>query len=626
MTVKVRIAILALCMASACLQAQEIQKRRLGPTINTAYAEVLPIASADGQMLFFTRAGYPDPTKREVIRQQYDSALSNCRALAPAITQLAEKEGETISAEQMEMLERLSGDDCDEIEADRDQALHNFEFSEHPNQAWFSRRQPDGTWGEAIRAAPPLNDDAPSNVGNMSIVSAAPDRNTLLIQGDMLFGRQRTDGCVDFAATIGFGDRHCLPLAIARRDERSHWTRSDRLRTQPFDPPLAVHGAALSPTGDAVILAARKPGAHVDNVSRLYVTNWLAGEALWSAPKALEQLNGEWDNVAPFMAPDGRTLYFASDRPGGLGGMDIWLTRRQGPGWLDWSEPENMGPAVNSEEDESSFTVDASGGFAFMSAGKGAQQDIYEFGLPPNLSPAPTAIVGGKIFQLGTMEVTDESGDGPLFKGEMPKGLFTGSGGAAEGIDAQAEAVVFVSMSNGGVAGSARFNPVNGEYSTALPVGDKYAAYVNVEGFAGIGQVVDLSAASSGQQIQQDLDITELAEGVTIRLNNVYFDTNQWNLLEESHTELQRLVGILEQYPQMRIEIAGHTDSVDSDEHNLVLSDNRSSAVLDYLVAAGINASRLQSRGYGERRPIASNEDEDGRQLNRRVEFRILAM
>jgi outer membrane protein OmpA-like peptidoglycan-associated protein len=338
----------------------------------------------------------------------------------------------------------------------------------------------------------------------------------------------------------------------------------------------------------------------------LYVTTWVADEELWSVPRALDDLNGDWNAVAPFIGPDGRSLYFASERPGGLGGLDIWMSRRQGPGWLDWSEPENLGPSINSELNESSLSVDASGGYAFMSMGDGTQQDIYEFGLPPNLSPAPTAIVGGIIYKLDAFKIVDDSGDAPPFVGEMGKSKFTGSGGAAEGFDAQMESVVFFSMTDFSVAGSARFNPVDGSYSTNLPVGDKYAAYVNVEGFAGIGQLVDLSTASAGEEIEQDLDITELAEGVTIRLNNVYFETNKWDLLEESHTELERLIGILEQYPDMRIGIGGHTDSVDTDEHNLALSDNRAKSVREYLEAAGIAAERLESQGYGESRPMAN--------------------
>lgn len=617
---------LSVILLSAALHADDtIQKRRLGPNINTPYAETLPIASADGQMLFLTRSDYPDPTIGKMIEESFDVDDSECQGLGAAMEALAAKEGKEMTPEQKALVASVAGE-CESINDKKQQDLENFKVGSHPRQAYFSRRQPDGSWGMALRAPAPLNDDAPSNVGNMAIVSAAPDRNTLLIQGDMLFGRQRTDGCVDFAAVIGLGERKCLPLAIARRNEEGHWTRSDRLRTQPFDPPLTVYGAALAPSGDAIILAAKRPGTHVDNFARLYATRWVETEQLWSAPALITPLDGAWNSLAPFISPDGKTLYFASERPGGLGGMDIWMSRRQGDGWLEWSEPENLGAGVNSEEDETSMSVDATGGYAFMSAGKGKQQDIYEFGLPPNLSPAPTAIVGGVVYRLGTMETEEPPSGGELFVGEIPRGIFTGSGGAGEGIDINAEAVVFVSMSSGAVAGSARINPATGEYATHLPVDDQYAAYVNVGGFAGIGQVVNLNQVSAGAQVEQDLEVAELREGATIRLNNVYFDTNKWDLLEESRFELDRLVSILGRYPEMEIEVGGHTDSVDSDAHNLVLSDNRAAAVRQYLEAAGVSPDRLHSRGYGEAMPVATNDDEEGRQLNRRVAFTILRM
>ncbi len=623
---RLRLLLTGLLFLSASVQAEEaIQKRRLGPNINTPYAEILPIASADGQMLFITRYDYPDPALRKHVEDTFTVDESSCNELGPALRALAEKEGKEMTPEQEALVASVSAE-CKQSNERLQQDLENYDVGKHPQQAYFSRRQADGSWGPTQRAPAPLNDDALTNIGNMAIVSAAPDRNTLLIQGDMLFGRQRTDGCVDIFAVIGFGERQCLPLAIARRNQEGHWTRSDRLRTQPFNPPLTVYGAALAPTGDAIVLSAKLPGADVTNFARFYLTRWLESEQLWSAPELITALDGEWNSLAPFISPDGRTLYFSSERPGGHGGMDIWISRRQGGGWLNWSEPENLGPGVNSEEDETSLSVDASGGYAFMSAGKGKQQDIYEFGLPPNLSPAPTAIVGGIVYRLGTMETEDLSSGGELFVGEIPKGRFTGSGGAGEGIDINAEAVVFVSMSSGEVAGSARINPATGEYATHLPVNDQYAAYVNVGGFAGIGQVVNLDQVVAGTQLEQDLEVTELREGATILLNNVYFETNQWGLLEESRFELDRLVSILDQYPEMEIEIGGHTDSVDSEAHNLQLSDNRAAAVRQYLEAAGVSPDRLQSRGYGESMPIASNDDEEGRQLNRRVAFTITRM
>jgi outer membrane protein OmpA-like peptidoglycan-associated protein len=620
-----RILLLALgcCAAVAALAEPEIQKRRLGPNINTPYAEMLPIASADGDTLYLTRANYPDPGFRQQIEQQFNERLDGCRGLGSELMKLAEKEGKTLSEAERALIARTSGD-CDRIEEVRDRELHNFDHGNHPQQVYVARRQPDGSWGVAQRLPPPLNDPSPANIGNAAITSASPDRNTLLVVGDLLFGTQRADGCVDFAAMIGMGERRCLSIAIARRTADG-WTRTDRLRTEPFDPPLAVSGAALAPDGRTVVFSGKGPGADVDNHWGLYVTRWNEQTGLWSAPAALTGLNGDFENLAPFIGPDGRSLYFASSRAGGQGGMDIWLARRQDDGWRQWSEAENLGPDINTPQDDSSLSVDASGGFAFMASGDGAQQDIYEFGLPPDLSPAPTAVVGGRILLGSGLDLDESQGGGEIVDFEIGKGRFAGAGGGGEdGMDQQS--VVFVRLSDAGVAGSARIDPATGGYSTALPAGEQYAAYVTARGFAGIGQVVDLSKARPGQHFEQDLNVQPLRPGEVIRLNNVFFDTDSWELLDESRAELDRLVLLLGRYPAMRIEIGGHTDARSSDAHNLELSDNRAAAVRGYLETAGIDPARLESRGYGESMPIAGNDTEEGQALNRRVEFRILSM
>ncbi|MGE3276973.1 MAG: OmpA family protein [Vicinamibacterales bacterium] len=611
-------------MVPGPLAAQAIQKRRLGPNINTPSAEVLPVALADGDTLYLTRANYPDPQFRAVIEEQFNERLERCRGLGAAMATLARKEGKTITAEQQALIDRASGD-CDRIEEVRDRELHNFDVGSHPRQVYVSRRQADGTWGPAERLPAPLNDPAASNIGNAAITSASPDRNTLLVVGDLIFGKQRTDGCVDFAATIGARKRECLPIAVARRTGANRWERSDRLRTEPYEPALSVNGAALAPDGRTVVFTGTPPGTRTDNHSGLYLTRWNEQTKLWSAPVALTGLNGAFENLSPFIGPDGRTLYFASSRAGGAGGLDIWMARREGADWQRWSAAKNLGPDINTPQDDTSLSVDGSGGFAFMSSGDGVQQDIYEFGLPPDLSPAPTAVVGGRILLGSGLERKEDAPGGDLDVFDPGKAAFAGGGGG-DGDAMDERTVVFVRMSDAKVAGSARIDPGAGTYSTSLPTGERYAAYVTVPGFAGVGQVVDLRRASNQQAVTQDLQVQALRPGEVIRLNNVFFDTASFELLDESRAELDRLVLLLHRHPAMRIEVAGHTDSRDSEASNLELSRNRAAAVQAYLESAGIDPGRLESQGYGESKAVASNDTDEGRQLNRRVEFRILSM
>src|SRR5690606_3778111 len=141
--------------------------------------------------------------------------------------------------------------------------LHNFDRSPHPNQAYVSHRGDDGEWTEAARLPAPINDESLTNVGNVSVTSASPDRRTLLLMGDFLFGRQRTDNCVDFAAMLGAGDLECLPLAVARDTGRG-WMREDRIRTQPYSARLNVTGGALAPDGRTIVFSARERNTNVD--------------------------------------------------------------------------------------------------------------------------------------------------------------------------------------------------------------------------------------------------------------------------------------------------------------------------------------------------------------------------
>jgi OOP family OmpA-OmpF porin len=613
-----------------------ITKRRLGPGVNTPYAELLPIADASGDRLYFTRANYPDPTMRAFMEKMMNDQLAKCRSVdSSAVEEAAKKAGAELSEADKQTLANLAAG-CDTIAETRDRDLYNYDRSEHPNQVYVSERQADGTWNEAKRLPAPLNDETFTNIGSVSITSASPDRRTLLLMGDFLFGRQRTDGCVDLGTMLGIGQVQCLGVAIARNTGTA-WVREDRLRTDPFDERLALSGAALAPDGRTVIFSARDANTRTDNHNRLFVTRWNETSGRWSAPREIDALKGAFETVTPFIGPDGRSLYFASDRPGGQGALDLYMTRRQSEDWLEWTEPENLGPGVNSEQNDVSISVDATGRYAFMASGDGAQLDIYEFNLPPNLSPAPTAIVGGRILLGGPLAGEPSGGPGQPMDGEpfLPRGGGGGGGGNLDGtagggdqVQRDGQTVVFVRMSDGSVAGQASlgFSGPTASFETRLPVGDEYAAYVSVPGFAGIGQVVDLTNTRQDQRVEQDLAVARLAPGAVIRLNNVFFETDSAELLPTSRAELDRLVLTLGRYPTMRIEVAGHTDSRSSDEYNESLSDRRAASVRTYLEGEGIDPRRLQSHGYGERQPIASNDTEEGQALNRRVEFRILEM
>jgi outer membrane protein OmpA-like peptidoglycan-associated protein len=239
------------------------------------------------------------------------------------------------------------------------------------------------------------------------------------------------------------------------------------------------------------------------------------------------------------------------------------------------------------------IAVDATGRFAFTAIGPLLKEDIYEFELPPALRPRPVAFVWGKV--------TDPSGK-PLPAGIVYEFLKTGQG-----------------------AGHAAAKAGDGRYQIALPIGEDYAFRASASGYVAVSDRIDLVKAKEGDRFERNLVLVPLEVGQTIRLNNVFFDTAKTTLLPESTRELDRLVALLTSMPALRIEVRGHTDNVGSAADNLTLSAGRAAAVVSYLTARGIAASRLQSKGFGETAPIGSNATDEGRQLNRRVEFVVVA-
>lgn len=634
--------------APAPKQYEKVTKRRLGPTVNTPYGETRPIASDDGDLLWLTRTDYPDPAIREaVLEQVFASRMGMCGQSAQDIEERIGRPDE-VSDEMRETLAALAdtlAEECERLEVERERWRERYDTDAHPPQVYKARRADDGSFEEAVRAEPPFNASR-EQLGTWlgrSVTSAAPDRNTLLLIGANLDTGRNTGTCrgeraflpekgdniaEDFISQFGSllsWQRLCLPIGLVRRT-KDGWARENMLRTAPYNNRLLVSSAAFAPDGLNLIMAATYGSTHVEDRSRLYHSSLSLETGLWSAPVLLESLVGAWEDTEPFVGPDGRTLFFASDRPGGEGGIDLYLVRREGASWTGWGEPENLGPYINTEEDDTSLSVDESGTYAFMSSGKGKQQDIYEFHLPPNLSPAPIARIRGEIRINGAPlnEYDLENlGGGP--GGIPPRGGGSGAGGGGGGSEDDAR-VEFFNLANGQRAGVAGVNPATGGFSGTLSLGQKYAAYVEAPGFAGIGNVLDLSNVSGPQSLDLQLDVQRLEVGAKIRLNNIYFDIDKAVLRPESETELQRLVAILGRYPAMTIKIDGHTDAQADDDYNMALSSDRANAVVAHLTGSGVSVDRLQSEGFGETQPVASNASKAGRQLNRRVEFEILSM
>jgi outer membrane protein OmpA-like peptidoglycan-associated protein len=353
-------------------------------------------------------------------------------------------------------------------------------------------------------------------------------------------------------------------------------------------------GAFLMPDGKGLVFYFSETAGASDN--DLYVS-FKKEDGTYTQPASIKKLNTAADESTPFLASDNKTLYFSSDRPGGLGDNDIWKSTRLDDTWMNWSEPQNLGPAINSNDWDAYFSLDAKGEYAYMTSSKNSlgESDIVKIKLAVENKPEPVVLIKGRVLNKNTS------------------------------LPIQAN-IAYENMATAANMGLAISNPLTGEYQIALPYGVNYGFNASAGNFISISDNIDLTAVSEYKEITRDLYLVPLETGQTIRINNIFFETAKAELKTESFSELNRLVKLMEQNPNMEIALGGHTDNVGSEDFNQKLSTDRSKAVLDYLVSKGIAAVRITSAGFGKSKPVADNETEEGRAQNRRVEFTVVKL
>jgi outer membrane protein OmpA-like peptidoglycan-associated protein len=271
----------------------------------------------------------------------------------------------------------------------------------------------------------------------------------------------------------------------------------------------------------------------------------------------------------------------------------MYMSRRLDDTWTHWTEPLNLGPKINTAGNDINYVIAPTGDYAIFSSdtpGKG--KDLYRISLPEQLRPEKSVLVFGKVV------------------GKDGKGL--------QG------RVVFERLSDGALLARTETNE-EGEFKMNLPLGEVYGIHADSGGYLPQSTTIDLQKGFS-QKHPIELTMIPLAPGAKMRINNIFFRKGSYQLSKESYAELNRLSKMLKGYPGLRIEIGGHTDSTGNERSNMELSKNRARAVMDYLIEKGIPRHSIKAVGYGDSRPVASNETEEGKQKNRRVELTILSV
>ncbi|HTE30940.1 MAG TPA: OmpA family protein, partial [Chryseolinea sp.] len=333
----------------------------------------------------------------------------------------------------------------------------------------------------------------------------------------------------------------------------------------------------------------------------LYVT-FIKSDSTWTEPLNLgDVVNSAGEESAPFLASDDKTLYFSSNGFSGYGGSDIYVSKRLDDTWTKWSEPENLGPEINSPLEDLFFNIPASSENAYYSRGVSEKNmDIFRIKLPILRSPEPWVTVKGKI--------VDKTTGKPL--------------GAK---------VIYERLPDGKGLGISQSNPETGAYEIRLPAGELYGLRAEADEKLSENQNLDLRDIKNDQTIEQNFNldpigVANVAANASILLNNLFFDLEKSSLRPESFPELDRIAAMMKEKPSMEIEISGHTDVTGSEAYNLSLSKKRAASVAHYLAGKDINEERMTVLFFGESKPLESNETRDGRKKNRRVEFKILKL
>lgn len=324
----------------------------------------------------------------------------------------------------------------------------------------------------------------------------------------------------------------------------------------------------------------------------------LSDDGTWTEPQNLgPNINTKYDETSPFIHPDNESLYFSSNGWPGLGNKDLFLSKRINTNNQsgNWAKPQNLGYPINTFNEESGLNVSHNGNKAFFSSKKQGgfgKLDIYSFELPQHIKPEHVSYVKGKVFSKVNKEY--------LSAHILIKDLITGK-------------TVFDDFSEN----------LDGEFLASLVHGKNYALTAEKEGYLFYSHNFLLDNKIRNEPFNLEIQLQEIEIGNLVVLNNIFFDSNKFDLLPESMIELEQLTQFLKMNPKVSVEIGGHTDNVGDDSSNLTLSKNRAKTVFDYLINHHIAANRLSFKGYGESQAIADNNTEEGRKLNRRTEFKI---
>lgn len=446
---------------------------------------------------------------------------------------------------------------------------------------WYSELGPDGKWQLAKNMGREFNNEYPNFIN--TITSVTPDgKSAIMLLGNRYLPNGKMLAGVSISTNVGGSWSKPVPLNIINDynyNEKANYFLANNRRT--------------------LLMSVEREDSFGDR--DLYVS-FMNEDSTWTEPLNLGSvINTAGTESSPFLAADDKTLYFSSNGFSGYGGSDIYVSKRLDDTWTNWSEPENLGPDINSPLEDLFFNIPANSEYAYYSRGVSENNlDIFRVKLPIYRSPEPMVIVKGRLLDAET----------------------------GQPIGAK---IVYERLPDGKELGITQSDPKTGEYEITLPAGQLYGIRAEAKDHVSENQNLDLRNFTSDQVIGQNdiilqpIRVGRIGENITLTLNNIFFDFDKAILRPESYPELDRLVKTMSERPSMRVEIDGHTCDIGEESYNMELSQRRARAVRDYLVSKGIDSSRIDMKYFGETRPAVPNTSKENRRQNRRVEFKILS-
>ncbi|MCS6821641.1 MAG: OmpA family protein [Microscillaceae bacterium] len=435
---------------------------------------------------------------------------------------------------------------------------------------WYAELLPDGSFDVAKNIGKPIN---------------TPEHNAVF--------SITADGTKMLLNNIYTDEGLKKGLSISTRRSDGSWSKPEPLNIKDYYNSNDNSEVCLSPDGKVLIMAVERLDGQ--GGKDLYVS-FNEGGYNYSRPKSLGKVvNTAANEVSPFLAADGVTLYFATSGLSGYGETDIFVTRRLDDTWQNWSEPENLGPEINTPRGDGYFSIPASGDFAYFTsfANSIGSYDIFRVPLSDKTKPKPVVLLRGKVLND---------------KDKLP---------------IEANLSFEIDIENKSI-GTTQSDKAGGNYKIVLQPEKKYIITVEAKGFLPVVEDLDCTDIKEYKEIVKDFTLVPIEKGQTVRLNHVFFATSTANLLASSKPELDKMVKTMRENPNMVIRLEGHTNIFGKRKDQYKLGLERVKAVRNYFIDSGIEPQRIKIESYGADRPLTLDKNPQEQMKNQRVEIKIL--